>query len=311
MTAPIGKSARSEAVFGSAARGDFDTLSDRDYLIVDDEAATLSRRESELREQGWSVASYTFKKLAYLAAKGALFVQHIKLESKIMTDSDGRLENLLRNFQPKLSYSDELKANAQLAAVVSERPNTPEGALWAADVLYVTLRNFGILAGAEVGNYAFSYQEVVDWLIHSGAVDLHARSPLMKLRLMKALYRSGEKVPSLQIDEALNSVFAHLPERWFPAQSKSLAPTQILQSAMPAPSGSSAYERLRRIEKYFIAAISVSPSFRSSEEALNLKAWIENPRAYAFIAGKMEIEHLRLLKSLLDSRLLKTAMGLR
>jgi predicted nucleotidyltransferase len=45
-------SAASEAVFGSAARGDADHLSDRDYLILDDDKDVLSQRAKELEAEG-------------------------------------------------------------------------------------------------------------------------------------------------------------------------------------------------------------------------------------------------------------------
>lgn len=299
MISSSARGAMSEAVFGSAARGDSDSLSDRDYLIVDNDLEVLNRRGRELRSKGWSVASYTFAKLNHLAANGVLFIQHIKGESVILSDKDGQLEALLKGFCARSDYSDELDANARLAAIVSERPGTPEGALWAADVLYVTFRNFGVLTAAQTGNYVFAYSAVVEALIGTGVLNEQARSPLLKLRFLKSLYRSGEKFSSRQVEEALQSAIGHLPKPWFPAQSIPIEPREVLLSARRASQGASAYERLRGLEKCFIAADSVFPAFKASKEALRLRSWIENPRAYASLASSMEREHLTFLRGTL------------
>jgi hypothetical protein len=300
MMMPItGRAADSEAVFGSAARGDCDALSDRDYLIVDDDAAVLNRRSSELCAQGWSVASYTFGKLKFLSANGALFIQHIKSESQVLADREGRLSELLRRYSPKSKYTAELNSNARLAALIESRPDTPLGTLWAADVLYVALRNFGVLLSAERGNYVFAYAAVVDALIQAGDLPAQARSPLLKLRFLKTLYRSGENFSSRQNEESLALAIEYLPRLWFPPASKPVPPEAILLSAKQAPRGASAYERLRGLEKCLIAAGGLFPTFRHTEEAATLLSWIENPRAYAQLASRMEKEQLASLKQLL------------
>lgn len=84
-----GLRAEAEAIFGSAARGDADAISDRDILIVDDDCDVLRKRSVILKNDGFSVASYTFRKLQALAQHGALFLQHLKLEAVIISDRRG------------------------------------------------------------------------------------------------------------------------------------------------------------------------------------------------------------------------------
>lgn len=127
--------AASEAIFGSAARGDADTMSDRDILIVDDNVTVLRERAKALTDEGWSVAAYTFAKLFALCGKGALFIQHIKLESSLLVDQDGRLERVLADFELRASYQNEIHENGKLAALAGVAPQGARGCLLAADIL--------------------------------------------------------------------------------------------------------------------------------------------------------------------------------
>ena len=294
------RQATAEALFGSAARGQVDKLSDRDYLIVDDDVTLLHERTAELNAEGWSVASYTFAKLQTLHRKGALFVQHLKDESRIVCDSEGRLRNLLETFSPKKSYADEISANARLAWLIHTRPNTARGHLWACDVLYVALRNFGILRQAERGSFVFSYDGVIRNLIDSKTVSAAAGSTLLKLRLFKALYRSDESFASPQIEATLTRALKHLPRDWFPPVSYAVAPEQVLHGLDALPAIATAYERMRNLEKGLAAACAVVPGFSHSPEALKLMSWIHNPRAYASHAARAEDTSIRTLQKALD-----------
>lgn len=43
--------------------------------------------------------------------------------------------------------------------------------MWAADVLYVTVRDFGVLSLAERGPYVFAYDAILDALREEGFLD--------------------------------------------------------------------------------------------------------------------------------------------
>ncbi|MER8422000.1 hypothetical protein [Mesorhizobium sp. M1329] len=185
--------AASEAAFGSCARGDDDKLSDRDILIVDDDVSILRARAAMLKAQGLSVASYTFSKLDRLAACGALFLQHLRLESVIAVDQDDRLGSLLASFRPKEKYDEELRQNALLAELVSSVSVGRVSELWSADVLYVTVRNFGVLWLAGRGEYIFAFERILEALRDADMVSDCGLSSLRQLRFLKALYRSDYK----------------------------------------------------------------------------------------------------------------------
>ncbi len=279
--------AAAEAAFGSISRGDNDALSDRDILIVDTDINLLKQRQTALEFSGWSVASYTFAKLDALIQKGSLFIQHIKDEAEIHRDEGGMLRSRLDYFQPKSSYRKEIMENTQLANLTSSWPKSARGALWAADVLYVATRNFGILHLAQKKRYLFSYSKLLKALADDGDIDVEAVPDLLKLRLAKSLYRSGEYVASDTVSDIVLRTIEVLPEQFFPKQSIAVTPVQILSEASTLPRKAPAYHRLRSLERIYVALLALKPDSVPKElEALS--QWIENPRAYAFFSTTHE-----------------------
>src|SRR3546814_20354704 len=80
-----------------------------------------------------------------LAALGSLFVQHLKLEAQVTRDVSGRLTKLLADFSPRADSSAEIADNAALPALAGTVPFGDRGVLLAADILYVVMRNHGVL----------------------------------------------------------------------------------------------------------------------------------------------------------------------
>ena len=280
--------AAAEAIFGSASRGDSDALSDRDILIVDNDVYTLNQRQEALEASGWSVASYTFSKLDVLVKKGSLFIQHLKDEAKILRDVDGRLCSTLKAFQAKTSYRSEIEENARLAYLTAVWPNSRAGALWAADVLYVTTRNFGILQLAERGRYVFSYSEVLEALVKYGVIDEYALPDLLKLRLAKSFYRSRQHMSVGAATTIVKRAVEILPAQSFPTQAVAVTPNEILSGSHALPRKSPAYHRLRNLERTYLALLALYPARTTHKALATLAGWIENPRAYASFAAKLE-----------------------
>ena len=276
--------AASEAAFGSCARGEADCLSDRDFLIVDDDVRVLRARTMTLKAQGFSVASYTFRKLDWLASCGALFVQHLRLEAAITTDRDDRLAGILASFRPKEVYDDELKANARLAALVSTVPVGAVPELWAADMLYVTVRNFGVLWLASREEYVFAYDGILDSLQAAGILRSNSVLHLRQLRFLKSLYRGDHAASGGVVRAKVRSALAGLPREYFPAASRVVPANEILL-ASPPEAGSAAYLVLRDLEKRMLAARSISGE-RLGDAALDaLDGWIRDPRVYATLSA--------------------------
>lgn len=281
----------SEALFGSISRGDCDHLSDRDILIVDDDLELLQRRANSLKQDGWSVAPYTFRKLSALANRGALFLQHLKLEASILVDRNGRLAKALNNFEAKKDYSAELLENSDLANLARYRPAGKLGDLWAADVLYVAVRNHGILKLAELRHHAYAYSDVLIAMGDLGWIDKQAVAPLLKLRLAKSLYRAGEtNIPALYPNTWLDQAFSCLPSELQRSPAVIASPVAVLFNAKDLANSASSYHRLRALERSLVALQTLGIAGSDDASFLKLKSWIENPRSYASIATANEKE---------------------
>jgi predicted nucleotidyltransferase len=288
--------AASEAIFGSASRGDVDALSDRDILIIDNDVKLLQRRSIELAEAGWSVASYTFAKFDALCACGALFVQHIKLESKIITDRGRALSRRLAAFEPRVSYAREITDNSTLAGLAGVVPVGARGTLFAADILYVTVRNFGVLSLAERGIHVYSFSAVLSALESEGLVGSGSARALAALRFLKCLYRSGETGDALRARSAVVDALEALPVGHFPKQMRSVCPGEMMLTPEPAPS-MPAYFQLRDLERRFVALQALDKTHVLDNDLRALSRWIENPRAYASISSRLAPDLRNLMRS--------------
>jgi hypothetical protein len=277
--------ASAEALFGSAARGDADALSDRDVLIVDDDVEVLAARSGELRSEGASVASYTFAKLVALAARGALFVQHLKLEAQVTRDVGGRLTQLLANFLPRQNYSVEIADNAALSALAGIVPTGARGVLLAADILYVGVRNYGVLSLAERGVHVYAFDAVTAGLEAEGLIAPGGARALGALRFLKCLYRSGEAGRGNAARNTVETALHVLPPRFFPTRVRALDPRHII--AAPSPSDAGVYLVLRDLERRFVALQELGCNPAVDAELTRLARWITNPRAYALISHRL------------------------
>ena len=183
--------AESEAIFGSAARYSTDGLSDQDILIVDNDPVILRRRSQALKSHGWSVAAYSWSRLATLARIKGLFVQHLKLEALILRDTDARLRCLLDRFEPAADYAQEALETCEVIARSTSGIQTAEECLWAMDVLAVTVRNLGILKLASTGRFIFDFPTVIREAFLDRNLSDEDVEVLLKLRDAKFLYRTG------------------------------------------------------------------------------------------------------------------------
>lgn len=274
-----------EALFGSAARGDTDSLSDRDVLIVDDDVAALALREAELGSQGASVACYTFAKLSALAAQGALFIQHLKLEAQITRDVGDRLATILASFTPRTDYSADIADNTALSALAGIVPAGPKGVLLAADILYVGVRNHGVLSLAELGVHVYGFNDVIEGLESEGLITPGGARALGVLRFLKCLYRSGETSSSDAFRDTVEAALSVLPPAFFPTHLMVLPPRYIVDLAPPV--SSAAYIVLRDIERRLVALQELGFDPALDPELARLPRWIANPRAYASISYRL------------------------
>lgn len=277
--------ALAEALFGSSARGDADTLSDKDILIVDDNVKILAERSAELESRGASVASYTFAKLRALSARGALFVQHLKLEAEITRDKGGRLTDLLADFSPCSDYSSEIANNAELSTLAGTVPTGPRGALFAADVLYVGVRNYGVLSLAERGLHIYGFDAILVGLEAQGLVASGGARVLRALRFLKCLYRSGEAGYGEAVSNTVENALKVLPPAFFPTHLDVVEPRRVITA--PPTTSAAAYLVLRDLERRLLALREMEHDPIMDTDLARLERWIRNPRAYTSISQRL------------------------
>ncbi len=177
------------ALFGSVARGDADLISDRDVLVATKLPEPLIA--DALERAGYSPSLYIWEQLQNLARDGSLFLQHLKQESRILLDRQGRLRDLLSDYRPRSDYSARITDNLKLLELTNGVPATPLAMAWAFDVLAVALRNHAILDLAQEGTYIFSYSELIMRLAFMHQLSYSELHLLLDLRCRKREYRSN------------------------------------------------------------------------------------------------------------------------
>jgi len=196
----------SVAEFGSAARGETDGLSDRDFFLVGDDPKELSIAGKRAARIGWSPTCYSWKRLNHSIERGMLFVQHLKHESKILVDPDDRLRARLSAFSPRTDYNSTILDGQRLIAILQNVPSSQLGRYWAADVLAVGVRTVGIAILANEGIYSFSFYSILDHLRKIGVLSASDCFKLSGLREHKVRYRRRLVHPELPWNQLLSLI---------------------------------------------------------------------------------------------------------
>ncbi|RWA94503.1 hypothetical protein [Mesorhizobium sp.] len=180
----------SVCIYGSVARQRTDELSDRDVLILAPSKEDAFEECSDWQATGWNASFFTYQHFARLVEFQSLFVQHIKLEGRIIRDDKGRLRQYLEKFAPASSYIEDLKD----ALLPLKWVNPGELCYWArlcvGDILFVATRNAGILHAAGLGRFIYDYGAVVEHLAQAFEFDSAQRAALLALRGIKVAYRA-------------------------------------------------------------------------------------------------------------------------
>lgn len=95
-------------LYGSHARGDADSLSDVDVLVISDRTLSLDAIEAAVGSPSrLSVARYAWREIEAMAEYGSLFLRHLQLEARAVSEDiavQGRLGQLLSAL-PKYSLA--------------------------------------------------------------------------------------------------------------------------------------------------------------------------------------------------------------
>src|SRR5690349_7310060 len=138
----------SVCIYGSMARQQTDELSDRDVLILAPSKEDAFEQCSSWRASGWNASFFTDMHFSRLVEFRSLFVQHIKLEGRIIRDDGGRLRELLDQFLPAPSYHEDFYDALLPLKWIDRREPHYWAQLCIGDILFVVSRNAGILHAA-------------------------------------------------------------------------------------------------------------------------------------------------------------------
>jgi predicted nucleotidyltransferase len=104
----------SVALFGSVARGDFDSFSDIDLLIIIDDCTedeliqTKKIMAYELEMPFHWLSVYRRSAIEYMSKYGSYFLWHVKVEGRILYSKEGFLENILDELPPYTRTREDL-----------------------------------------------------------------------------------------------------------------------------------------------------------------------------------------------------------
>lgn len=161
MIADVGESPFVEVLYGSVARGDDDTLSDIDLLIIDDFAG----RQPTLGSA--TVVRYTWPEFIEMASYGSLFLRHLHIEARILGgDANGRdmyleiMRNLPQYHRVQFDLESFELAIADSAHALAEGGTSVEFEL---SSLATVIRHCSILGSYLLGSEDFSRTGAVDF----------------------------------------------------------------------------------------------------------------------------------------------------
>lgn len=274
----------STAIFGSCARGEFDDLSDRDFLIVGDTADEISAATDAVRDRGYSCSTYTWQKLRHLAGQGSLFIAHLKYEAVIIDDPSRQLRDLLSSFTPRMSYENLKQDSHSLLRLLKAVPSSFRGRGWAYDILFTAFRTYAVPYLAERGHFKFSHRALVEWLIKAQpALETH-QDALLRLRRIKHAFREASdevlRVTEASVEEAACALTAIVQQD---IVIQHVGPYECLrysleELSLPRRKG---YLNLRSIERSAVALEDVQEQELMPELAV-LRRQICSPAAYSF-----------------------------
>ena len=146
-------------IFGSHARGDFNTGSDIDLLLVSDSVIDQVAREYFTETFGPSadLATYTYKGLTQVVDRGSLFAWHLKNEATPLYTQGSRVKDLLNAVPPYTAHSSDLSVLIHLTIEsLHSLKNSPNTWIFDLGVLGTSIRNTGIVMCNFLGKDNFS-----------------------------------------------------------------------------------------------------------------------------------------------------------
>lgn len=285
----------SVCIFGSAARASTDGLSDRDVLVV---ASNKLRRDNIAqywRKLGWSVAVYTPSRILKMISSRSLFIRHLKQEGMIIEDRNRWLENQLNQSRMKRSYASDAQSSVLLAMPIERLDQSKfiNEVLIAADLAYVSVRNYGICYLADRGRLTFEYSQIVEDLAKDFDLSKREVFLLQSMRVGKVSYRSN-----IQCSEIVGTVdeLMHVLSKFFYQR-----PLSKIEQDSPIRDLHTGYNTLRDFEAWMVSAMILDTAINDKNKNIRtLKKWIYSPRGYSWDIRNISLDKLNGIKQAIE-----------
>jgi len=188
--------------YGSSARGDADTYSDRDILVV-------GNIPNELRADNLDIVRYTKNRLKRLREIESLFLVHLRKEGIVIKDDNHWMNDFLISIPDYVPTPKILKRAFQnLSVAVSLVPTKAVLPCWF-DIIFVFLRDLLVKLNAVNKKYIFAPDRLLEFL------DIKQKDKIQRIikisREIKSDYRKNTKqkifLDPLWVSKLLTSSF--------------------------------------------------------------------------------------------------------
>jgi hypothetical protein len=153
-------------LYGSASRGDTDSASDYDMLVL----GAVPRRDIRALCAEVSrpvLSAYSYDEVAAMAMYGSLFLHHVKMEGRLLLARPGpsRLEPMLAHLPPYARSSRDIVSFRKCLEDVEESVGGECSLPFEASTLTAVIRHAGILGSYLAGQPCFSRLEPVSRML--------------------------------------------------------------------------------------------------------------------------------------------------